>query len=39
MKSNIWGAFFSFFLPGIVCGMMAMACVYAALAKRRRNKR
>ena len=35
---NIWGLFFSFFLPGFVIGMGAMACIYAAI-KRQKGRR
>lgn len=35
---NIFGLFFSFFSPGFVIGMMAMAAVYHT-AKRRRAAR
>lgn len=35
---NVFGLFFSFYLPGLITGMMAMAAVYHT-AKRRRAAR
>ena len=32
---NIFGLFFSFFVPGFAIGMMAMAAVYHEMKKRR----
>lgn len=36
---NIFGLFFSFFIPGMVLGMMIMACIYNALKNRRAERR
>lgn len=33
---NIFGFFFSFFVPGFILGMMAMAAVYHEAKKKRR---
>lgn len=34
---NVFGLFFSFFVPGFIIGMMAMAAVYHEAKKKRRT--
>lgn len=36
---NIFGLFFTFFIPGVVVGMMIMACVYHELNSRKKEKK